>query len=156
MRTSHDDIFACGDCIETVDRLSGIPGLSMLWGNAKTQGAVAGLNSLDQRKKYPGALNLTTLKLYDTVAASVGEVKTPDESYQEIIKEHGEKSSIRLVVTDGIIKGIQTVGSRVDMSVFLNMLICGERLHVLRDSRNKRLLLEQKPWLIRLPAYLRE
>ncbi len=156
MRTSHEDIFACGDCIETVDRLSGIPGLNMLWGNAKMQGVVAGLNSLGQRKKYPGALNLTTLKLYDMVAASVGEVKTPDDCYQEIIKEHGEKSSIRLVVREGIIKGIQTVGPQVDMSVFLNMMLCGEKLHILRDSKNKRLLLEQKPWLVRLPTYLRE
>jgi NADH oxidase (H2O2-forming) len=156
MRTSQEDIFACGDCAETVDRLSGMPGLNMLWVNAKMQGVVAGLNSLGQKKKYPGALNLTTLKLYDTVAASVGEVEAAGEPFREIIKEVGGKSSIRLVVREGIIKGIQTVGPRVDMSVFLNMLLCGERLHILKDSRNKRLLLEQKPWLVRLPAYLRE
>jgi NADH oxidase (H2O2-forming) len=156
LRTSHEDIFACGDCIETVDRLNGMPGLNMLWGNAKIQGTVAGLNSLGQRKKYPGALNLTTLKLCDTVAASVGDVRAADDSYQEIIKEHAQKSSIRLVVREGIIRGIQTVGPQVDMSVFLNMMLCGEKLHILRDSKNKRLLLEQKPWLVRLPAYLRE
>jgi NADH oxidase (H2O2-forming) len=156
MRTSHEDVFACGDCAESIDRLSGKPGLNMLWGNAKMQGAVAGLNSLGEQKKYPGDLNLTTLKLYDRVAASVGEVLIPDASYQEIMKEQGENSSIRLVVKEGIIKGIQTFGPRVDMSVFLNMLLCGEKLHILRDSRNKRLLLEQKPWLARLPTYLRE
>jgi NAD(P)H-nitrite reductase large subunit len=156
MRTSHPDIFACGDCVESVDRLSGSPGLNMLWGNAKTQGAVAGLNSLDLQRKYPGSLNLTTLKLHDTVAASVGEVGTPDASYQEILREHGRSSSIRIVVKGGIIRGIQTVGPQVDMSIFLNLMLCGEKLHILRDSRNKRLLLEQKPWLVRLPTYLRE
>jgi len=156
MRTDNENIFACGDCVESVDRLSGVPGLNMLWGNAKMQGTIAGLNSLGLGKKYPGALNLTTLKLHDTVAASVGEVQTPDASYQESIRGHGEKSSIRLVVREGIVKGIQTVGPQVDMSVFLNMLLCGEKLHILRDAKNKRSLLEQKPWLVRLPAYLRE
>ena len=156
MRTNNEDIFACGDCVESVDRLSGVPGLNMLWGNAKMQGTIAGLNSLGLGKKYPGALNLTTLKLHDTVAASVGEVRIPDATYQESIRGHGEKSSIRLVVKEGIVKGIQTVGPQVDMSVFLNMMLCGEKLHILRDAKNKRSLLEQKPWLVRLPAYLRE
>jgi NADH oxidase (H2O2-forming) len=156
MQTSCEDVFACGDCVESIDRLSGKPSLNMLWGNAKMQGAVAGLNSLGLRRRYPGALNLTTLKLYETVAASVGEVGLPDTSYQEIVKGYGEHGSIRLVVKEGLVKGIQTVGPQVDFSIFLNMMLCGERLHILRESRDKRSLIEQKPWLVRLPTYLRE
>jgi NADH oxidase (H2O2-forming) len=156
MRTSHEDVFACGDCVESVDRLSGQPGLNMLWANAKMQGAVAGLNSLGLGRKYPGTLNMTTLKLYDTTATSVGAVDLVDESHGEMVRRHGEHSSVRLVVSDGLIKGIQVLGPRVDMSVFLRMMLSGERLHCLRESRDRHALLRQKPWLARLPADLRE
>ena len=155
MRTSHEAVFACGDCVESVDMLNGKPGLNMLWGNAKMQATVAGLNSLGLDRKYPGALNTTTLKLYDTTATSVGEVDLLDESHGEIIRHYGEHSSLRLVVRDGYLKGIQAVGPRVDMSIFLRMMLSGERLHGLRESRNKYSLLRQKPWLVRLPADLR-
>ncbi len=156
MRTSHEDVFACGDCVESVDRLSGKPRLSMLWGNAKMQGVVAGLNSLGLGRKYPGALNITTLKLYDATATSVGEVDLVDESHREILRHYGEHSSIRLVVRDELLKGIQVVGPRVDMSIFLHMMLSGERLNCLRESRDRYSLLRQKPWLVRLPAGLRE
>ncbi len=156
MRTNHKDVFACGDCAETVDRLTGKPGLNMLWGNAKTQGAVAGMNCIGLKKRYPGDLNITTMKIHDVVATSVGEVALADASFHEIVKHQGERCSVRLVVQEGLIRGIQAVGPHVDISIFLNMLLSGERLHSLRDSKDKRLLLGQKPWLIRLPAFLRE
>jgi len=156
MRTSHEDVFACGDCAETFDRLNGRPGLGMLWGSAKLQGAVAGMNCLGLERRYPGDLNITTMKLQDIVATSVGEVALLDASSHEIVKHQGRRFSVRLVVHDGLIKGIQAVGPQVDISIFLNMLLSGERLHSLRDSRDKRLLLGQKPWLVRLPAYLRD
>lgn len=156
MKTSHEDVYACGDCVETVDRLSGTAGLHMLWGNAKIQGVVAGLNCLGLEKRYPGVLNLTTLKLYDTVAVSVGEVRPDRGSFQEIVKHQGERYVVRLVVRDDVIKGIQAVGRWIDVSIFLNMMLCGEKLTSLRESRDKRVLLGQKPWLVKLPAYLRE
>ena len=156
MRTSHEDVFSCGDCVETMDRLSGKVGLSMLWGNAKMQGEVAGMNSLGLEKRYPGAWNLTTLKLYDTVSVSVGEVMPADTSFQEIVKHQGQRCAVRLVLREGLIKGIQAVGHRIDTSIFLNMMLCGERLNSLRESRDKRVMLGQKPWLVRLPPYLRE
>ena len=156
MRTSHPDVFACGDCAETVDRLTGRAGLNMLWANAKTQGATAGQNCLGLGRRYPGALNLTTLKLLDTVAASVGEIALADESCQEILSRHGDRCTVRLVTRDGLIRGIQAVGPHLDMSVFLNMLLNGERLHSLRESGDKRVLIGRKPWLVRLPARLRE
>ncbi len=156
MRTNHEDVFACGDCAETLDRLSGKIGLSMLWGNAKTQGAVAGMNSLGRKQRYPGSWNLTTLKLYDTLAVSVGEVTPAETSFQEIVKHEGQRYVVRLVAQEGLLKGVQAVGPRVDISVFWNMMLRGESLHGLRESRDKRVMLGQKPWLVRLPAYLRE
>jgi NADH oxidase (H2O2-forming) len=156
METSEKGILACGDCVETLDRLTGEPGLHMLWGNAKMQGAIAGWNSLGFRKKYPGALNITTMKLFDTEATSVGEVTLRDESYREVLRSEGERPSLRLVVRDGLIKGIQSVGPRKDLSVFMNMMLAGDRLDIVQRSVNRRLLLEQKPWLVRLPPSFRE
>jgi NADH oxidase (H2O2-forming) len=156
MRTSHEDVFACGDCVESIDRLTGKPALNMLWGNAKLQGMVAGLNSVGREKKYPGALNITTVTLYDTMATSVGKVTLCDETYHEIVRQHGMRYTIRLVVKDGLIKGIQAVGPKVDMSIFLHMMLGGERLTILTESRDPWSILKQKPWLVRLPSYFRE
>jgi NADH oxidase (H2O2-forming) len=156
MRTSYEDVFACGDCAESVDRLTGRRGLGMLWGNAKMQAAVAGANCLGLGKRYPGAMNITTLKLFDTMAVSAGDVLLADGSYRELVQSQRERGSVRLVLKDGVIQGIQAVGAGVDIHVFLQMMLCGVQLHALRDARDKRVLLGQKPWLVRLPPSLRE
>ena len=81
-------------------------------------------------------------------------VEQPPKTPEEIWAGKVTKLLTRAVHIWSIV--YRQIEAEPDMSVFLNMMLCGEKLHILRDAKNKRSLLEQKPWLVRLPAYLRE
>jgi len=155
MRTSHDHVFACGDCVETIDCVTGEVGLNMLWGNARQQGIVAGLNSVGITKRYGGALNITTLNVFGIMGTSVGKVMLEDETYHEIVTTHGQHHSTRLVVREGLIRGIQAVGPSIDISVFLHMMRGAQRLRLLSGSRETYAVAKHRPWVARLPVYMR-
>ena len=72
MRTNIEGIYACGDCIESMDMLTGYPTLSLLWPNAKKQGQVAALNCLGQDIDYAGAVSLVVEDIYGVTAVSMG------------------------------------------------------------------------------------
>ena len=61
MATSLPDVFACGDCVDARDLVTGIAP-SMLWHNARRQGEVAGYNAAGISMNYDGSLNVTGLK----------------------------------------------------------------------------------------------
>jgi len=64
METSIPGIYACGDCVESLDMLTGLPGLSLFWHNANRQGAVAGYNCVGVRREYSGSQNLLNVDIF--------------------------------------------------------------------------------------------
>jgi NAD(P)H-nitrite reductase large subunit len=83
MSTSIPDVWACGDCVESTDMVSGAQVSSMLWPNAVTQGRIAGLNCIGIQRRYPGSINLTTLDLFGVKAVSMGKIAGKGRSGQE-------------------------------------------------------------------------
>src|SRR4030042_1781421 len=61
MGTTIQDVYACGDCVETQSLIDGHPILSLLWHNARQQGEVAGSNAAGILRTYPGSLNMTAV-----------------------------------------------------------------------------------------------
>ncbi|MEM3444358.1 MAG: FAD-dependent oxidoreductase [Thermoplasmata archaeon] len=72
METNKPGIYAAGDCVETVHRVTGKPVLSMLGTSAVRQGKVAGINSAGGNAVYPGTLNATVTRIFDTEIGFVG------------------------------------------------------------------------------------
>jgi NADPH-dependent 2,4-dienoyl-CoA reductase/sulfur reductase-like enzyme len=56
MQTSIPSIYAAGDCVGTVNILTGKPMAMLLAGIATRQGRVAGINMTGGKESYPGAL----------------------------------------------------------------------------------------------------
>lgn len=72
MQTSDPDIFAAGDAVEVVNRVTGQVGLIPLAGPANKQGRVAGANAAGEKLTFPGALGTAIVRVGETVAASTG------------------------------------------------------------------------------------
>ncbi len=72
LRTSDPDIYAAGDMVEIVHKVSGRKVRMPLAGPANRQGRIAASNALGMRMKYHGALGTSVFKAFDAVAASTG------------------------------------------------------------------------------------
>ena len=72
LRTSDPNIWAAGDMVEVVQRVSGKRVRVPLAGPANRQGRIAATNALGGSMKYHGALGTSVVKLIDATAASTG------------------------------------------------------------------------------------
>jgi len=72
LRTSDPDIYAAGDMVEIVHKVSGRKLRMPLAGPANRQGRIAASNALGMHMKYHGALGTSVFKAFDAVAASTG------------------------------------------------------------------------------------
>jgi NADPH-dependent 2,4-dienoyl-CoA reductase/sulfur reductase-like enzyme/rhodanese-related sulfurtransferase len=72
LKTSDPDIFAAGDMVEIVHKVSGRKVRMPLAGPANRQGRIAASNALGMHMKYHGALGTSVFKAFDGVAASTG------------------------------------------------------------------------------------
>lgn len=72
LRTSDPDIFAAGDMVEVLHRVSGRAVRVPLAGPANRQGRIAASNALGRDMKYSGALGTSVFKAFDATVASTG------------------------------------------------------------------------------------
>lgn len=72
MQTSDPCIYAGGDCIETVNLITGKPGYWPLGSLANRQGRVIGTNLAGGNDEFEGAVGSFVIKLFDISVASAG------------------------------------------------------------------------------------
>ena len=72
MRTSAKDIFAAGECAETVNAVTGEPAVSFLASTAALMGRVAGINAAGGRAEFPGVLSSTVVRADNIFVGSTG------------------------------------------------------------------------------------
>ena len=127
--TSDPDIFAVGDAIEVVNRVSGKPAFIPLAGPANRQARIVADNMLASdpaaRKSYGGTTGTAVLKAFDLAAACTGlnetQAKALDIPHRAIVIHAGSHASyypgsrqlsLKLVFgLDGRILGAQAIGA---------------------------------------------
>jgi NADH oxidase (H2O2-forming) len=111
MHTSIEGIWACGDCAESEDLVTGRKGLFMRWDNARLQGRVAGANAAGASKRYPGSLNITTVNCFQEAAASIGMLAS-EHSHRKVETLHQKRSwgEVFLVLRNSHLVGVQVLG----------------------------------------------
>mgnify|MGYP000102448123 CR=1 FL=1 len=72
MKTSADDIFACGDCAEKRSFFTGEPDQIMLASIATMEARVAGSNLFSLERENPGQVGIYSTKIGDTAFAVAG------------------------------------------------------------------------------------
>jgi NAD(P)H-nitrite reductase large subunit len=81
MRTSAKDIYAAGDCVESVDMLSSESKVLSLWSNASNQGETAGFNITGIEVKAPAAFSMNAVSFFglQLISAGIIENSKPNE-----------------------------------------------------------------------------
>jgi len=93
MQTSDPDIYAVGDCVETINRLTGRKVLAPLGDLANLQGRVAGENAASKNcVTFPGTIQTGICKVFDYAAGSTG-------LSEAAAKKAGEKDIITVINT---------------------------------------------------------
>lgn len=72
LRTSDPDIYAAGDCAESLDLITGKPCFVPLGSTANKQGRVAAINICGGADQFPGVLGSTVCKVFDYCVARTG------------------------------------------------------------------------------------
>ena len=137
MRTSNSDIYACGDCVETVDLCTGENAMFQLKHNALEQASVVAVNILGGDTKYAGAYAFARVHFWDTHGATFGKTTRStqcDLGELEIMEKESGQDYLRLIIKENILLGGQAIGK---FSNFMGYFISAmRRKDNIADLRN--------------------
>jgi NADH oxidase (H2O2-forming) len=145
METNMDGIYACGDCVETVDLCTGEDAMFQLKHNAIDQAAVVAANLLGQPCRYAGAYAFARVHFLDIHAASFGKTTLATKcelGELEIIDREYGSNFLRVIVKEDAIVGGQVIG---DFAGYLGFLISAMRRRDRFSHTYKRGLAEGLP-----------
>jgi NAD(P)H-nitrite reductase large subunit len=148
MMTSIEDVYACGDCIESKDIFSGENTLSLLWHNARRQGWIAGCNCAGKTSKFIGSSDATTIEIFGHYISSVGKSGASfntQEDYELAEKTTGLEYRGLLTVNNRLV-GMQLIGRIERAGLLVSKMIRKDRLDELGEIISSSKLLSMKPW----------
>ena len=118
MRTNLPHIYACGDCVQTVDIFSGTPGAYLFWEPAQRGGAAAGVNAAGGDSIFSGTAPLFLTNKGGLSILAMGKTEEQLEENPFVLQE--EKGGVfrRLLFEDGRLAGAQMVGTLKDADLF--------------------------------------
>jgi len=158
MMTSIEDVYACGDCVESKDIITGNSTLSLLWHNAKRQGWTSGCNCVGMQKKFIGSLDATTVEIFGTLASSIGKSAASFSSRSEydIIEKNYDSTYFRLVVVGDRLVGAQLINKPEHAGMLSSMMWRRDNLVELRKVVLNEKLLLMKPWRYWISEYVKK
>ena len=117
LQTSVAGIYACGDCIETVDACTGEDAMFQLKHNALEQARVVARNLLGEPTAYPGAYAFARAHFFDTHAVTFGKTTRATQcelGQLELIERDEGEDYLRVIVKEGLVVGGQAIGRFAD------------------------------------------
>lgn len=156
MQTSIKGIFACGDCVESRDVFTTNDTLSLLWHNAKIQGEIAGCNCVDIDKIYSGSFTISGVRIFDNCAVSLGQnsYTLENETGFSVLERRFGNNYYRLLVVNGIIRGIQHIGDGSEVGVFFSIMRRHNELQSIENCVHQPdYCLYRNPQLLRISNY---
>lgn len=140
METSQKDIFACGDCVQTIDILTGQPCTYQLKHNAIDQARVVARNIIGEAVEYNGAYAFARAHFFKTHAATFGKTvqSVKDASNIEIIEQSLDNDYLHVILEDGKIIGAQAIGaSAAHIGFLMGAAWRGDNINALRKDWSK-------------------
>jgi len=151
MSTSAEDVYACGDCTESRDVVTGENVLNLIWPNAALQGKTVGYNCVGIRRKYRGFMSVVGMDIFGTHAVSIGHPAAVIRG-GEIRERAYEGRYYRIIFRDEKIAGAQFVGKTEDMGVIFRAILRGDRIEDIKEAQRELLVLN--PLYIKARPYL--
>lgn len=126
--TSFQDIFAAGDCCQTLDVTRGRSWINAVWPVAVEQGYYAGLNMAGTPAAYPGSIGLNSLKTPRFHLINAGLLKeAPGVTFYE--KEFPSRNQFRLLaVREDLPVGMMFFNAPADAGPVVNLIRRGKPL----------------------------
>ncbi len=123
LKTTNDDIYTAGDCAQVKDLITGQSVLSALWISAVLQGRIAGLNMVQEKQKYEGALSMNSVEFFGLPVISIGATRLKDSSLEEL-KIINKQQNIykKIILKDNKIIGVILI-NKIDNAGIYNSLI---------------------------------
>ena len=110
MRTSHPDVYSCGDAAEAYDFLYGSNRVIPIWPNAYLEGKVAGYNMAGVETEYSGGTAMNSLNYFGLDIATAGMVNPPEGDECEIISARNGISYQKIILRKDRLVGMVFVG----------------------------------------------
>jgi len=159
METNVEDIFACGDCVESVDACTGEAAMFQLKHNATDQARIVAMNILGEDARYVGAYAFARAHFFNTHAVSFGKTMRGTACLlgdTEIIEREREKNYLRIILLDGKVIGGQAIGSFADsIGLFMSAMWRKDDFNILRENWGKIIQAGSPyPWTYRKMGYL--
>lgn len=149
METSHPNIYACGDCAESVNPATGKTNLQLRWFNARQMGRVAGLNCGDIKSTYEGTPVGLALNLFGMAVGSLGQLSQNLKGREvEVLKEDSGGFYIQVLITEDAIVGAQFIGGTEEAGILFTAI--QNRLPLRRLSEG----FIPFPWYHKLDRYI--
>jgi NADH oxidase (H2O2-forming) len=165
METSAPGIYACGDCVESPDILTGEPYLNLFWHNATRQGSVAAHNCIGQVTAYPGSQNIVNVDVFGNQVAAFGFTEEAVDRFQDIpalrgrladlsiIEHERDGSYYRLVILGDRCMGGQFINVIRDIGMLWSIMVKGTSIAGLLEMFANEALMDRRPWLHRLSPF---
>lgn len=167
METSAPEIYACGDCVESSDILTGEPYLNLFWHNANRQGSVAAHNCIGQATAYPGSQNIVNVDVFGNQVVGFGFTEEAVHRFQDIpalrgkladlsIIEHEQNGSYcRLVILGDRCMGGQFINVTRDIGVLWSIMVKGTSIAGLLEMFANEAFMDRRPWLHRIRPFFK-
>jgi len=154
MQTNLRDVFACGDCVETRDRITGNNMLFLFWYNARQQGKIAGYNAVGIRKKFLGNIAIGTVDVLGSFGVSIGHTRDSFSQGNVEVIEGGDTWYHRVVISDGVFVGAQLIGKTNDIGPIVTAVRKRDTQEKLQSMLYDGHLLALDPSRVKLYQYL--
>lgn len=128
LRTNLPEIFAAGDVVESMDRLTGEQFVNAIFPNAVEQGKVIGLNLAGQDIVYEGADRMNSLKHLGVPIMAVG-LKEGDE----VLQSRKDGNLRTLYLKENHLVGFQLVGDLHPAGVYRTLMNRKEDVRRIKD-----------------------
>lgn len=149
MQTSIAGIFACGDCIETFDIVTGQPVLSLLWSSARRQAEIAACNCSGQAAEYEGAFNFILEEIFDQTCLAMGlnyEAAQALNIPVTIQEDHCGDAYFRYLISGERLVGMQAINGGAAMGPYMYMIKSGKAIHTVLAAINNPAVFMKMPW----------
>lgn len=156
MQTSVEDVYSCGDCVESEDIVTVRNTLSLLWHNAKRQGEVVGYNCVKGKKRYTGSIDAVSIDTFGTHAISVGKTAfgQQDKENYEVVEKIDGSSYCRMLFLQDRLVGAQFITKPENAGLLLSLMIRQDNLRLLSNTIANKKLISLYPWRYRIRQYL--
>jgi nitrite reductase (NADH) large subunit len=103
LQTSAPDVYAAGDVAQIYDPITGKAHLDILWGPARDEGRIAGLNMIGKAVRYKKSSSMNVTRLAGLTTTIIGKVSLGGDDDEDLITISRGDSEIWREIPDAIV-----------------------------------------------------